>query len=244
MTIPTINAEQNAVIFARVSTVTQNTDRQISDLQELANNNPNIKVLKVFREIISGANTKRDGQRPVLDSAIKYCIDNDVKNILVSELTRLGRNISDVVATIDTLNQHKINVYIKDLNINTLRPDGTIDPATYFLISILSCVAYYERGNIKERMTSGWREWRYGGGRSGRPKGTGMTDAEFLDKHYNVYKELKRGESIIRAAKLAGVHRNTAARVYNRLVEMGKIEKRTAFNSPDYKEKRTAKKPS
>ena len=87
---------KTAIIYARVSSTTdrQNTDRQTTDLIALAKANE-LKVEKVFTEHISGA--KRNKEREVLISSLEYAKANHIDVILFSELSRLGRNVLEVL---------------------------------------------------------------------------------------------------------------------------------------------------
>ena len=97
-----------AVIYARVSSVgdRQNTDRQISDLLDY----------------ISGA--KKNTERPVLQQAIEYCKSKGVDILLVSELSRLGRNAFEVLATVKDLIDSGINLYMQKEQLTLLDADG------------------------------------------------------------------------------------------------------------------------
>ena len=87
-----------AVIYARVSSVgdRQNTDRQISDLLDYVEYQK-LELCKIYEEHVSGA--KKNVERPVLQQAIEFCKSNRVSILLVSELSRLGRNAFEVLAT-------------------------------------------------------------------------------------------------------------------------------------------------
>ena len=94
------------VIYARVSSIgdRQSTERQVKDLSEYAKFK-GIKVSKVFEEHISGA--KKNDERPVLCEAMEYCKANRIGILLVSELSRLGRNAFEVPGTMaGTCNIH------------------------------------------------------------------------------------------------------------------------------------------
>ena len=88
-----------AVVYARVSSVNdrQDTSRQIRDLQLLAKEK-NLKIVKIYEEHISGAKKTQD--RPVLTECLNYCISNHVSILLLSELSRLGRNVDDVLSNV------------------------------------------------------------------------------------------------------------------------------------------------
>ena len=89
---------KTAVIYARVSSIgdRQNTDRQISDLLDYVEYQK-LELCKIYEEHVSGA--KKNVERPILQQAIEYCKANSVDILLVSELSRLGRNAFEVLAT-------------------------------------------------------------------------------------------------------------------------------------------------
>ena len=89
---------KTAVIYARVSSIgdRQSTVRQVKDLTDYAVYQK-MEVRKVFEEHISGA--KKNDERPVLCEAIKYCKENRIDVLLVSELSRLGKNAFEVLCT-------------------------------------------------------------------------------------------------------------------------------------------------
>ena len=79
---------KKAVIYARVSSTIernrQNTERQVSDLKAYAEF-AKLEVVEVFEEYISGG--KRNDERPILQDAIDYCIENKIDFLLTSELS-------------------------------------------------------------------------------------------------------------------------------------------------------------
>ena len=103
-----------AVIYARVSSANdrQDTSRQIRDLEILAKEK-SLKVVKSYEEHISGA--KRTQERPVLKECLEYCMSNNVKVLLLSELSRLGRNVDDVLSNVKLCKENSLNVYFQTL---------------------------------------------------------------------------------------------------------------------------------
>ena len=84
--------DKKAVIYSRVSSTgdRQDTSRQIRDLEILAKQR-NLKIEKTYEEHVSGAKKTQD--RPVLKECLDYCFNNDIDILLISELSRLGRNV-------------------------------------------------------------------------------------------------------------------------------------------------------
>ncbi|KWW26498.1 MAG: Resolvase domain, partial [bacterium F083] len=113
-----------AIIYARVSSVgdRQNTERQISDLSEYATYQK-LEIAQIFEEKISGA--KKNVERPILLQAINYCKQNKVSILLVSELSRLGRNAFEVLATVKDLIDNGINLYMQKEQLTLLDKDGS-----------------------------------------------------------------------------------------------------------------------
>ena len=85
-----------AVIYARVSSIgeRQSNERQIEDLKILGKQR-NYIIGKIYEEKISGA--KRNAERLILTECLEYCFSNNVKILLISELSRLGRNVDEVL---------------------------------------------------------------------------------------------------------------------------------------------------
>ena len=102
---------KKVVLFCRVSSNNdrQSYDRQINDLTQLASSN-NYIVEAVFAENISGA--KKNTERKELMNMIDYVNTNQIDKVLVTELSRLGRDTLQVLQTIEILNQNKISLYI------------------------------------------------------------------------------------------------------------------------------------
>ena len=201
-----------AVIYARVSSTNdrQNTDRQVSDLTEYASKN-GYEIVKVFEENISGA--KKNSERPVLMECLSFCLESGIDIILTSELSRLGRNVDEVLANVRFCKDHHIDIFFQKEQITIFQSDGTENPFATVMIAVLGTCAQMEREAIKFRLNSGRAKYIADGGVLGRPKGT-QKSAEQLQKDYpKVVRELKKGTSLRRAAKLCDVSLSTVQRV-------------------------------
>ena len=150
------------VIFARVSTGLQEYDRQINELTALANTN-GWSVEAVFAEKISGA--KSNKERTELLNMVNYVENNHIDKVLVTELSRLGRDTLQVLEVIEMLNKKEISLYIQNYAIETLTKEGKVNAMSQFLITILAEVARMERKTIRERVASGYQNFRNNGGK-------------------------------------------------------------------------------
>jgi DNA invertase Pin-like site-specific DNA recombinase len=194
------------IIFARVSTNIQEYDRQVNELTVLANNK-GWSVEAVFAEKISGA--KANAERTELLNMVAYVEANAIDKVLVTELSRLGRDTLQVLEVIEMLNKKSISLYIQNYNIETLTADGNINPMSQFLITILAEVARMERKTIRERVASGYANYRANGGKVGRKEGYRKSSEAMREEYNEVFKLLKKGISLRNISKITNVSVNT-----------------------------------
>ena len=203
---------KKAVIYARVSSITdrQNTDRQVVDLTRYAEYSEH-NIIDRVEEKISGG--KRNVDRPVLTECLNYCKDNNIDVLLVSELSRLGRNAFEVLSTVKFLIDNCINLYIQKEQFSLLNDEGKPSIFAPVMIATLSTCAELERENIKFRLNSGRDLYIKNGGKLGRKAGSIKT----LDMKKEEYKEaislLKKGISVRNVAKLTGKGTATIQRI-------------------------------
>lgn len=179
---------------------------QINDLQALASAN-NWTVEAVFAEKVSGA--KKNTERTELMNMIDYINSHNIAKVIVTELSRLGRDTLQVLQAIEILNQNKVSVFIQNYNIETLTPEGEINPMSQFLITILAEVARMERKTIRERVASGYQNFRNNGGKVGRRIGYTKSDEAMREEYAEELRLLKRGYSLRNTSKLTGTSINT-----------------------------------
>jgi len=200
----------NGILFVRVSSVSQDYERQISELTNYAVSQ-NIKVVKVFANKISGA--KKNEERPEIIEMINFIKENQIDKVLVLEISRLGRNTLEALKVIELLNENKICLYVKNYGIETLDEKGNINPMGQFLITILLEVARMERTTIKQRMSSGYENFRKNGGKVGRKDGYKKTDEMLKAEYIEEIKLLRKGISLRNVSKITGKSINTLRKV-------------------------------
>ena len=194
------------VIFARVSTSVQEYDRQVNELTALANGN-GWSVESVFAEKISGAKSNND--RVELLNMISYVEANHIDKVLVTELSRLGRDTLQVLEVIEMLNGKGISLYIQNYNIETLTKEGKVNAMSQFLITILAEVARMERKIIRERVESGYKNFRANGGKVGRKAGYQKSESDMKEQYTEEIKLLKKGYSLRNISTITGTSKNT-----------------------------------
>ena len=208
---------KTAVIYARVSSIgdRQSTDRQVKDLSDYAVYQK-MEVRKVFEEHISGA--KKNDERPVLCEAIKYCKEYRIDVLLVSELSRLGRNAFEVLASVKDLLDCGINLYIQKEQFTLLDKEGKPSLFAPVMIATLSTCAQLERDNISFRLNSGRKQYVEKGGKLGRPAGSTKSQDKKREDYREVINLLNKGYAIRDVAKLTGKGISTVQRVKKEFV--------------------------
>ena len=211
-TTDTLCTKNTAVIYARVSSVgdRQSTERQVKDLSDYALYKQ-LEVRKVFEEHISGA--KKNEERPVLCQTLEYCKENRISTLLVSELSRMGRNAFEVLASVKQLLDCGINLYIQKEQFNLLGEDGKPSLFAPIMLATLSTCAQLERENITFRLQSGRRQYVAKGGRLGRKPGSVKTMEQKQEEYKEVIALLRKGYTIRDVAKLTRKGVSTIQRV-------------------------------
>lgn len=129
-------AKHQQVGYIRVSSLDQNTDRQLEGLE----------LDKVFTDKASGKDTKR----PALAAAVEYVREGDT--LVVHSMDRLARNLDDLRRIVRELTSRGVRVqFVKESLIFT----GEDSPMSNLLLSLLGAVAEFERSMIRERQREG-----------------------------------------------------------------------------------------
>lgn len=174
------------VKYVRVSTANQNTERQLTNSNEFD---------KVYIDVCSGSIPF--AERP---QAMELLNNEDIKYICVSEVTRLGRNLSDILKTLEYFNDNGVNVFIENLGLQTILPSGEINPTASLVISLLASIGEYERKLINERTQQGREVAKAKKLYKGRKRGATAKLEAYRAKHYQTIKsvqnQIKRGAPI------------------------------------------------
>lgn len=186
---------KTAVIYARVSSNNdrQDTSRQIKDLENYAKLQ-NIEIVNVYEEHISGA--KKIEERQILGECLEYCKRESVNFLLLSELSRLGRSTLQVLRSLEMLHESKVSVYIQNLGLYTLQPNGEVNPITSIMVTVLAEMANIERSNIQYRLDSGRANYISNGGKLGRKTGSIKTEEKKREEYKETIILLKKGYSV------------------------------------------------
>ena len=122
--------------YIRVSSVDQNTARQLEGIQ----------LDEIFTDKCSGKDTKR----PELEACLKYLRKGD--SLHVHSIDRLARNLQDLLNILDSLTSKGISVVFHK---EGLTFTGKEDPFQKLQLQIIGAVAQFERSLIRERQREG-----------------------------------------------------------------------------------------
>ena len=198
------------VILVRVSTQKQETERQISELRAYADSK-GYDVLEMCRETVSGR--ADEDEREGLTRAAELARFGKIKKVLVHEVSRLARKNSVTHKFVETLEECGVSLYWHAQGFETLLPNGKRNPAASVMLALLAELARGEVELLRERINSGLAEARRKGVKLGRPVGTTIDRETFLQKHKDIVRFLKSGQSVRNTAKLSGKGFSTVVRV-------------------------------
>lgn len=195
-----------AIIYARVSTAGQDYDRQLVELKQYAAR-MGYDVVKTFSEKISGA--KKVEERQAMTELLNYVEVNKVDKVLIYECSRLSRRAVDFLSIIEIFNEKKISLYIHQNGLETLLPNGEINPIATLVLGILAQFNSMERSLIRSRMESGYNNFRRNGGVVGRKTGYRKTTEQLKEEYAEEIRLLKKGYSLRNIAKITHTSVNT-----------------------------------
>ena len=176
------------VAYIRVSTEEQNEARQVEALK-------NYDIEKTYTEKVSGKNTAR----PEFQKMMDFVREGD--EIYVSEWSRLSRSTSDLLNTVNTLNDRGVKIVSIKENFDTSTPQGKL------MLTMFAGLAEFERTLILERQREGIAIAKA----QGKYKGRKEKELEHFDEVFNLWYEKKI--TATSAAEALGV---TRATFYNR----------------------------
>lgn len=201
----------NAVCYIRTSTVDQNWERQIVNLKEIAEQKGWI-VTRTFCEKISG--TSKANDRREFNEMIKYIDQKNIKLVMISEISRLGRRVVDILNTIELLHEKDISLYIQQFNMLSLE-DGKENPTVKLLCQMMSIGAEIENNLRAIRQKEGIALARLQQNKyNGRKSGTIVSKDKLLSKYSDVVDLCQKSNlSVRRIASISKKSINTVRKV-------------------------------
>lgn len=189
---------KRVAIYLRTSTTGQHTDNQRLELERIAERR-GWSVAEVYEDFgISGA--KGRDKRPALDRMLKDANRRRFDVLMAWSIDRVGRSLSDLLATIQHLKTVGVDLYLDQQNIDTTTPTGRL------LYQITGAFAEFERSMIRSRVNAGLARARVQGKTLGRrPIGTEIVE--------RIQEQLNTGTGILRTSTILGVGIGTVQKV-------------------------------
>lgn len=205
----------NVCIYCRVSTSKQDYDHQLRALRNYAKKS-GFNVVKEFTEKISGA--KKIHDRIALVELLEFVRENKVDKILIFECSRLSRRAGDFLNIIEQLNDMGVSLHILQNGLDTLLPDGSVNPIASLVCGIISQFNSMERTLIRSRMAAGYENYRAKGGRVGRTNSYRKPDFEYHKEYTKEIDCLRRGLTLKDVRELTGTSINTLRKLRSKFV--------------------------
>lgn len=194
------------VIYARVSTSTQDYTRQITELRNYAWKQK-YQIVKEFSEKISGG--KKIEERAAIKELLDFVKSNKVEKVLVYECSRLSRRQLDFLSIIEQLTEARVSLYILQNGLETLLPDGRPNPIANLCFGIIAEFNNLEKHLIRARMASGYEHHRASGGRVGRKEGYRKSEDEYRTTYDREIALLSKGNTLADVRAITGTSINT-----------------------------------
>ena len=194
------------VIYARVSTSTQDYTRQITELRNYAWKQ-NYKIVKEFSEKISGG--QKIEERAAIKELLDFVKSNKVEKVLVYECSRLSRRQLDFLYIIEQLTEARVSLYVLQNGLETLLPDGRPSPLASLVLGVISEFNSLEKSLIRARMASGYEHHRASGGRVGRKEGYRKSEEDYRTHYDREITLLQKGNTLADVRAITGTSINT-----------------------------------
>ena len=128
----------------------------------------------------------------------KLVNEGKVSEVVVEELSRLGRNTIDTLTTLKFFEDNGVNVIVKSMGNLQSMVNGKKNPIWNLITSVMSSLYELERENILERTEMGRKMYVMNGGKLGRKVGTTENRSDFMskDRTKKIFNLLEKGKSV------------------------------------------------
>ncbi|MGZ0655635.1 recombinase family protein [Coraliomargarita sp. W4R72] len=169
--------------YCRVSTADQSLDRQRLEILDYTNKH-NLRAERIIEATVS---SRRDTKGRQLDMILEAAEAQTISDVVFSELSRLGRSISEITRLVDQLVQG-FGVNLHFIKEGLVLRQGKQDMTTKVMLNTFSLMAEIERDLISERTKAGLAARKAQGVVLGRPRNKSKLDQH--EKQIREYIEL------------------------------------------------------
>jgi DNA invertase Pin-like site-specific DNA recombinase len=197
-------------VYIRISKASQSSERQLKDDESIL----------PFIDICSGSIPFAQRQE-----GIKLMNNNSITQIEVKEVSRLGRNLKDILTTLEYFTEKKVDIYIQNQGLHTL-VNGKINPTAQMIIAILGTIAQQERDLLIERTNEGVAIAKAKGKYKGRKRGAEASIEKYNTKYFTIINKAQemalKGHSINSISNILECNRITLTKLF----DLGLIKKK------------------
>jgi DNA invertase Pin-like site-specific DNA recombinase len=194
--------------YSRTSTVLQNSARQI----ETFKNQDGFDSSRLYIERIQG-------NVPFLERPEAVKMFDNITNqserctVVVDSIDRLGRNLLDILHTIELFTKNKINLKSIKEGFTTLLDNGDVNPMGQLVISCMGSISEMNRNQIKQRAMEGIKVAQALGKYSGRKVGAVQSDEKLLQRHQTIVRKIQKGFGVRDISAICGASSATIIKV-------------------------------
>ncbi|MEC5166667.1 DNA invertase Pin-like site-specific DNA recombinase [Flavobacterium sp. PL11] len=194
--------------YSRTSTIFQNSARQIESFK----NQEGFDSTRLFVERIQG-------NVPFFERPQAVKMFNDITNlqhkctVVVDSTDRLGRNLLDILNTIEVFKKNHINLKSLKEGFSTFLDNGEENPMANLVISVMGSIGEMSRNQIKSRAMEGIKIGQAHGKFKGRKIGAVQSEEKLLQRHQIVMKKLQKGLTIREINEITGASSATIIKV-------------------------------
>lgn len=194
--------------YSRTSTVLQNSVTQI----ETFKSQDEFDSSRLFVERIQG-NVPFKERPEAIKMYDEITSQSERCTVVVYSIDRLGRNLIDILHTIEMFTKNKINLKSIKEGFNTLLDNGDVNPMAQLVISCMGSIAEMNRNQIKMRALEGVKVAQALGKFGGRKVGAIQSDEKLLQRHQTIVKKIQRGVSVRDISAICGASSATIIKV-------------------------------
>ncbi|WP_264566293.1 recombinase family protein [Flavobacterium sp. N3904] len=200
--------------YSRISTAQQNSSRQLENFKS----HIGYDAKKVFIEKIQGS--VPFFERPEANRMFDEITDaSENCTVVVDSVDRLGRNLLDILHTIETFTKNGISLKSLKEGFTTLLDDGQENPMAKLVISVMASIGEMERNRIKTRTAEGIAIAKAMGKFTGRKFGSAQSDEKLLQRHQTIQKKLQKGLTVREITEITGASSATIIKVKKVLIQ-------------------------
>lgn len=205
---------KKVILLLRVSTTGQDYEYQRNTLTDLCKKN-GWDIVHTVENKVSGA--KKNEDRAEIIELLNYVDNNNVDSVVCLAIDRLGRNTIEALKVVEILNKKRVNIHFANYSIDTLLPNGEVNPVAKLILTICLEISSWERTQIRYRMKVGYdnylKQCREQGIKMGRPETYRKSDEKYREQYIKELSLLRKGISLRNVCKITGTSVNTLRKI-------------------------------